>query len=168
MKFGILSDSHDNFWRMEEALPHLQQCGAVLHCGELISPFMVKQLADGLGDIPVHLVWGNNDGDHRAVAELAAKSGSFKLYGELAVLNIEGLRIAINHYPEIGKSLAQSGEYNLVCFGNNHIASLQEINDTVLLNPGEILGLNGRSTMVLFDLNTRQSEFIELYSSQAD
>lgn len=168
MQIGILSDSHDNFWRMEEALPHLRECQAVLHCGDLISPFMVNQLVEGLGDIPVHLVWGNNDGDHQAVANLAAKSGNFALYGELAELEVEGLRIAMNHYPEIGKRLAQSGEYDLVCFGHNHTASLEQVNKTVLLNPGEILGLNGRSTMVLFDLITRQSKFVELHSSQTD
>jgi predicted phosphodiesterase len=45
---GVISDSHDNIWRLEEALPHLQQCHAVLHCGDLISPFMVQRLAEDL------------------------------------------------------------------------------------------------------------------------
>jgi putative phosphoesterase len=168
MQIGIISDSHDNFWRMGEALPYLRQCKAVLHCGDLISPFMVKQLVEGLGEIPVHLVWGNNDGDHQMVSKIAAKSSSFHLHGELAELDIEGVRIAINHYPEIGVRLAQSQAYDLVCFGHNHTASLEQVKKTVLLNPGEVLGLNGRSTMVLFDLFKKTSEFVELHRSQSD
>jgi putative phosphoesterase len=165
MKIGILSDSHDNIWRLDEALPYLRDCEAVLHCGDLIAPFMVKRLAEGLGSIPVHMVWGNNDGDQRLVSELAAKTGHFKIYGEFAEVEISGLRIAINHYPEIGKALANSGMYDLVCFGHNHTASLEQVNDTMLLNPGEIMGLNGRSTLVLFDVALKKAEFIELTGS---
>jgi putative phosphoesterase len=165
MKIGILSDSHDNIWRLDEALPHLQQCEVVLHCGDLISPFMVTRLADGLGGIPLHMVWGNNDGDKRLVSELAAKTGLFSIHGEFAELQIGGLRIAMNHYPEIGKALAESGVYDLVCFGHNHTASQDNVNKTVLLNPGELMGLNGRSTLVLFDVESQQPNFVELAGS---
>lgn len=165
MKIGIISDSHDNIWRLDEAIPHLRECLAVLHCGDLIAPFMVKRLSEGLGDVPVHMVWGNNDGDKRLVSEVAAKAGGFKIYGEFAEVNIDGVRIAINHYPEIAKGLAESNRYDLVCFGHNHTASLEQINATVLLNPGEIMGLNGRSTIALFDLETKLVEFVELIGS---
>jgi hypothetical protein len=162
MKIGILSDSHDNIWKLDQALPHLRGCQAVLHCGDLISPFMVRRLADGLEGIMVHMVWGNNDGDKRLVSELAAKSGHFTIHGELAELEIDGLRIAMNHYPEIGKALAKSGEYDLVCFGHNHTASIEQVGQTVLLNPGEVMGMNGRSTLAVFDRQARQAEIIEL------
>jgi putative phosphoesterase len=166
MKIGILSDSHDNIWRLDEAIPHLQQCAAVLHCGDLIAPFMVKRLITGLGDIPVHMVWGNNDGDKRLVSQVAAQSGNFQIYGELAELEIGSLRIAINHYPEIGKALALSQRYDLVCFGHNHTASIEQLNKTVLLNPGEIMGMNGSSTFVIFDVQTKQAEFVDLSGKQ--
>jgi putative phosphoesterase len=162
MKIGIISDSHDNIWRLDEAIPHLQDCEAVLHCGDLIAPFMVKRLSDGLGEIPIHMVWGNNDGDQRLVTQLAAKAGRFTIYGELAEFEIDGLRIAMNHYPEVGKPLANSGTYDLVCFGHNHTASLEQIGSTVLLNPGEIMGLNGRSTLALFNTDSRTTDFVEL------
>jgi putative phosphoesterase len=123
---------------------------------------MVKRLGEGLGGIPVHMVWGNNDGDKRLVSEVAAKTGNFRIYGELAELEIGGLRIAINHYPEIGVALAASQKYDLVCFGHNHTASEERINKTVLLNPGEVMGLNGRSTVVIFDVETRQPQFVDL------
>jgi predicted phosphodiesterase len=72
------------------------------------------------------------------------------------------VRIAINHYPEIAHGLALSGKYDLVCFGHNHTASLEQVNATVLLNPGEIMGLNGRSTLGVFDIQSKRVDFIEL------
>jgi putative phosphoesterase len=162
MKIGIISDSHDNIWRLDEAIPYLQQCAAVLHCGDLIAPFMVKRLGAGLGDIPVHMVWGNNDGDKRLVSQIASELGAFQIYGEFADIKIGSLRIAINHYPEIASGLAKSQVYDLVCFGHNHTVSVEQVNKTVLLNPGEIMGMNGRSTLAIFDSETKQAEFIEL------
>ena len=163
MKIGIMSDSHDNIWRLDEAIPHLKQASAILHCGDLISPFMVKRLAGGVGDIPIHMVWGNNDGDKRLVSDLAVKEGHFTVYGEYAEIEIDNLRIAMNHYPEIAHGLAASGKFDLVCFGHNHTASLEQVNKTVLLNPGEVMGMNGRSTLVLFDTVTREVEWVELW-----
>ena len=163
MKIGILSDSHDNIWRLDEALPHLKKVSAILHCGDLISPFMVKRLKAGVGEIPIHMVWGNNDGDKRLVSELAARAGDFTIYGEYAELTLDGLRIAMNHYPEIARGLAASGKFDLVCFGHNHTASLDHVSQAVLLNPGEIMGLNGRSTLALFETATREVEWVELW-----
>lgn len=162
MKYGIISDTHDNIWRLEEAIPHLRQCAEIFHCGDLISPFMVSRLGQGVGATPVHMVWGNNDGDRRLVSAVAGQQGNFIVHGDLAVVDTKEMRIAISHYPEIGKALAYSQLYDLVCFGHNHTASLEQINKTVLLNPGEVMGLNGRSTIALFDVQTKEVEFIEL------
>jgi putative phosphoesterase len=124
---------------------------------------MVKRLKAGVGDIPIHMVWGNNDGDKRLVSELAAKAGNFMIYGEYAEFSLNGLRIAMNHYPEIAHGLAASGKFDLVCYGHNHSASLDHVDKTVLLNPGEMMGMNGRSTLVLFDTATREVEWVELW-----
>ena len=106
MRIGIISDSHDNVWRLDEAIQHLKAVDVVLHCGDLISPFMVHRLAKGLSSIPIHMVWGNNDGDKLTVARIAQNFPVFTIHGEFAELEINGLRIAINHYPEIARGLA--------------------------------------------------------------
>ena len=54
MRIGILSDSHDNIWKLEKALPYLASTDIVLHCGDLISPFMIVRLGQGLKDVPIH------------------------------------------------------------------------------------------------------------------
>ena len=167
MKLGIISDIHDNVWRLAEAVPYLKKTGGVLHCGDLIAPFMVQRLKEGVGDVPVHFVWGNNDGDKKQIFEMANKYTGFNIYNEFADIRINGLRIAINHYSEIAKGLAQSQEYDLVCFGHNHIASEEKVGKTLLLNPGEVMGLNGRSTIVLFDTATCTVEWVELWKENA-
>ena len=163
MKIGIISDTHDNLWRLDEALPYLQQTEMVIHCGDLISPFMIHRLGTGISGKPAHMVWGNNDGDKRAVSKAAEGYQGFRIHGEFAELEIGGLRIAVNHYPEIGHSLAQSDQYDLVCYGHDHTAHDEIIGRTLLLNPGEIMGLHGTSTLVILKTETREFERIQIW-----
>jgi putative phosphoesterase len=167
MRIGIISDSHDNVWRLDEAIQHLKTVDLVLHCGDLISPFMVHRLAKGLASIPIHTVWGNNDGDKLTVARIAQNYPAFTIHGEFAELEIDGCRIAINHYPEIARGLAHSGKYDLVCYGHDHTAFEDQIGQTILLNPGEVMGMNGRSTLAFFDIKMRRVEFIEFWSENS-
>lgn len=162
MRIAIISDTHDNIWKLAEAIPHLQSSAAVIHCGDLCSPFIVKRLQDGLGDIPVHIVWGNNDGDKRLITQIAAKSGSIHLHGDFAELDHGGISIAVTHYPEIARAVAQSSRYHLVCYGHDHTAHQENLGKTLLLNPGEVMGLNGRSSLVVLETAGMQLETIDL------
>ena len=165
MRIGIISDTHDNIWRLEDALIHLEDAEVVLHCGDLISPFMVHRLGKGLGSRPVHMVWGNNDGDKRMVSKVADTYSNITIHGDFVELELGGLAIAVNHYPEIGQALAHSGRYALVCYGHDHTAFQQEIGETLLLNPGEVMGMNGRATLSVYDTETRQAELIEFWKA---
>ncbi len=91
----------------------------------------------------------------------------FQIYGEFAELELGGLRIAVNHYPEIGRGLAQSDQYDLVCYGHDHTAHDEIIGKTLLLNPGEIMGLFGTSSFVILDSETLKFERITLWSEEA-
>jgi putative phosphoesterase len=162
MILGILSDSHDNIWKLAEAMPHLQSTDAVIHCGDLCAPFIAKRLGEGLGDIPVHIVWGNNDGDPLSISRVAARYTNLQLHGQLAKFELEGLRIAVNHYPEIASGLAVSGNFDLVCYGHDHTAYEGRHGDCFLLNPGELMGMNGRSTLAIFDCGSGDVRWIEL------
>ena len=163
MKIGIISDTHDNIWRLDEALLHLQKTDAVLHCGDLISPFIIHRLGKNLGEIPVHIVWGNNDGDKKMVSQVAGGYPAINIHGDFVELELDGMRIAMNHYPEIGRALANSAQYDLVCYGHDHTAHREEVGGTLLLNPGEIMGLNGLSTLAIFDTQPRKAETIEIW-----
>ena len=90
MKIGIISDTHDNIWRLDEALSHLQKTDTVLHCGDLISPFIIHRLGENLGEIPVHIVWGNNDGDKRMVSQVTRGYPEINIHGDFAELELDG------------------------------------------------------------------------------
>jgi hypothetical protein len=162
MRIAVLSDSHDNIWKLEKAMPHLAAADVVLHCGDLVSPFMVIRLIRGTGGKPVHIVWGNNDGDKRLLTEVAASAKNIHLHGDFAQLTFGDFRVAMTHYPEIARPLAESGQYHLVCYGHDHTAHQEWIRKTMLLNPGELMGMQGRSTLAVFDTNTKQVELIEI------
>jgi putative phosphoesterase len=162
MKIGVLSDSHDNIWKLEAAMPHLRATDAVIHCGDLCAPFVVKRLGEGLSGIPIHIVWGNNDGDPWRISRVAADHPKIRLHGEIARIEIDGVRIGVNHYPEVARDLARSGSYDLVCFGHDHTAYEDMEGSCLLLNPGEIMGMNGRSTLALFDSQTNKVQMIEV------
>ncbi len=162
MRIAVLSDTHDNIWKIEAAAEHLQQAEAVLHCGDLCSPFVIKRLVQALGDRALHVVWGNNDGDPYAISRVASAFPGVTLHGMLARLELGGVRVAMNHYPEIAQDLARSGQYGLVCYGHDHTLHQSEIDGCVLLNPGEMMGMNGRSTLALVDLPAMEVKIIEV------
>lgn len=162
MRLAILSDTHDHLHVLRAALPQITAADAILHCGDLCSPFIVKHLAEGAAGRPVHIVWGNNEGDVRLMAGIAQQAGNVTLHGALAELVLDGVRVAVNHYPEIARGLAASGQYDLVCYGHDHQAHQEQVGACLLLNPGEIMGLYGRRSFAVYDTQTRQAEFIEL------
>ena len=163
MRLAILSDIHDNIWKLAAALPSVAAADAVLFCGDLCSPFTLDRLARGAAAKPVHVVWGNNEGDVRLMVKLIAEPGNVTLHGQLAELEFDGLRVALNHYPEIARPLAASGAYDLVCYGHDHRAHEERLpGGTILLNPGEVMGLYDRSTIALFDTPSRAVTFVEL------
>jgi putative phosphoesterase len=162
MKLVILSDSHDNIWALDQATATIGQADAVIHCGDLCSPFMIPRLAQAAHGRKVHIVWGNNDGDKRLLMVQANKAGNVEIHGEIAELNLGGLQIAVNHYPEVGRALSKSGQYDLVCYGHDHAAHEEWVGNTLLLNPGEVMGLMGRRSLVLLETEERRINWIDL------
>lgn len=162
MRIGILSDTHDNVWKLAEALDRLSQVDMVIHCGDLCSPFVVKRMGEALNGIPVHIVWGNNEGDPFAIAKIASAYENIHLHGPLAKLDLDGFKVGVNHYPEIAEELAASGHFDLVCYGHDHTAHIEKRGDCLLVNPGEVMGLNGRSTVAIFDSESQTAELVEI------
>jgi len=63
MKIAVISDSHDHLLAIRAALRKATEAGAevLIHCGDLVAPFVISELKTFGG--PVHVVLGNNDGD---------------------------------------------------------------------------------------------------------
>ena len=132
-----------------------------MHCGDIISPFMIIHLIRGTNGKPVHIVWGNNDGDKRLLSEVANSAENIHLHGDFALLNLGEFRIAINHYPKIALALAESGNFDLVCYGHDHTANHEWFGNTLMLNPGELMGMNNHSTIAVYDTETKEIEYVE-------
>ena len=79
----------------------------MLCCGDLCSTFIVDRLGAGFSG-PIHIVFGNNDGDRFRITVRAQAHPHIHLYGELARLDRGGLRVAVVHYDDIGEELAAS------------------------------------------------------------
>jgi hypothetical protein len=152
----ICSDIHDNIWKLDDALPGMNDGDALVFCGDFCAPFTLAQLGEGFKG-PVHAVLGNNDGDARLLTLVAAAAGNVSLHGALAELDFDGFKVGVNHYPEIAAGLAASGRYNLVCYGHDHTLRCDQVGQTWLVNPGEMMGRFGRSTYLVFD--TRAETF---------
>jgi putative phosphoesterase len=162
MQIAVISDSHDHVWKLDQAMPHLREADATIHCGDLCSPFVVRRLGEGIGAHPIHIVWGNNDGDKLMITRVAKDFPQIVLHGHTAMLELEGVSVAVNHYPELARPLALSGQYDLVCYGHDHTVHEERLGPCLLLNPGEIMGLYGKSTLALVELPSLSVRMIEL------
>jgi len=119
---------------------------------------MIKHLGEGF-DGPIHIIFGNNDGDGRLLAMVASNYEHVTLHGIYAEVECAGRQIALIHYPEPALRIAQSGQFDLVCYGHNHTAKSEQLGHTFLVNPGEVMGMNGAPSWGLYDGASHQFEF---------
>jgi putative phosphoesterase len=160
---AIISDSHDNIWALDEALAQIRatEASILLHCGDLIAPFIIDRLAEGFPGT-IHVVFGNNDGDGRLLQTLAANQDRVTLHGIYHEFSAGGRNIAMIHYPEPARRIAQSDDFDLVCYGHDHTRHAEQIDQTWLVNPGELMGLRGTRTWGLYDTMTHEFEHVEV------
>ncbi len=160
MKIAILSDTHDNIWKLASVLEDVRRVGAteLIFCGDLCAPFTLKEIGEGMPGA-VHVVLGNNDGDPLLLNKVAATLGNVRLHGLFAYLTLDGQKAAISHYPPLAHDQALAGQYDLVCYGHDHQA---HIGHTTLVNPGEVMGRFGKSTYAIYDTSTRTAEIREV------
>ena len=151
-KIAIISDSHDNIWNLEKALAQANEMGAeaLLHCGDMNAPFIVKIMAERFSG-PIHIIYGNNEGDGRLIQTLVAQYDHVTHHGDYAELELFGRKIAMIHYPEPALRIAQSGQFDLVCYGHDHTQRLDKVGGGLLANPGEIMGFMHDPTWGLYD-----------------
>ncbi len=156
MRIAILSDIHDHQRQLASALARCDGAEALICCGDLCSPFIVVQLAEGFTG-PIHIVFGNNDGDLFRIGEQARRFPHVTLHGEFAQIDLGGQRFAVQHFPEIARAVAASGMYNVVCYGHDHRYAVDRVGNTLAINPGAIMGGAGPSTFVVYDTSTGEA-----------
>lgn len=163
MRLIVLSDIHDHIDNLRRALEGARG-EAVICCGDLCSPFMIDELASGFPG-PIHLVFGNNDGDQFRITRAAGSVDRIHLHGEFAELDdgeIPDRRVGVHHFPAVGRSLAGSDDFDLVCFGHSHVYEEGRDGQTLWVNPGEIMGRKGPVTWAEYDSVDHRIERREL------
>ena len=164
MKICIVSDSHDRGPMLARAIEAAQGLGAeaVIHCGDIIGGNTLKASIK-LG-LPIHAVHGNNLGDTLALVRLGTESGGLiKYHGGEADLALDGRRIYVTHYPHQARGMACTGDYDLVCCGHSHEASVTRQDNiaggrTWLVDPGTVAGIGALASWVLGDLREMSFE----------
>ena len=168
MRIAVISDIHDNVWKLKAALIKIQEQKpeALICCGDLCSPFVIGLMKEGFPK-PIHIVFGNNDADLYRITQQAA-SDQVMFYGEFAEFKVEnerlrprqefidratkvdrffdsatqGKRIAVNHFNYLAGPIAASGKYDVVFYGHNHQYRHERLGQIDIINPGAIMGYN--------------------------
>jgi putative phosphoesterase len=170
MLVAILSDIHDNVWKLAAALEGARTADALLCLGDLCSPFVVHQLGSGFAG-PIHILFGNNDGDLFRIASNARRHAHITIHAEWFRGDFAGRSFAANHYDNIGRAVAAGGQFDVVCFGHNHRHEITPMGKTLAINPGAIMGAafaadgtrtDIASTYVIYDCDSGQAERVEV------
>ncbi len=156
MKALIISDIHDHLSNLNRVLTHhaASECDVLLCCGDLCSPFVVD-IVHELWKGPAHMVFGNNDGDRFMISKKVHNantgrvgSNRIQLHGEYlfkeAGVVMEGMPdeiiLTMTHYPDIASRLSGKPGRQLITYGHSHIPDLKISGDTLIVNPGSVMG----------------------------
>ena len=163
MLIAILSDTHDQIVNLRAAIDYCNEkgVGTVIHCGDLISPFMLNELQRFAGE--VHLIYGNNVGDLHLISQLCVtKFDNITHHGPMGTISVAGRTICFHHYPEVARGLAAKEEYDVVCCGHNHRYTTEQCGRTLLVNPGDLLGKDIRPCFSVLDTDTLEVRKVEV------
>ena len=158
-KLAILADTHDHLDRIRLAVALFKQQGAegLLHLGDFVAPFAMKEVMKFEG--PLFAIYGNNDGE---------KKGLKKLFPELKdgpyVFEIGGRNLGVAHSVE-----EIPADYRTSCdgvfYGHSHkrVHNPKEGAQALELNPGEGCGwITGKPSCAILDLTTMRAEILEV------
>jgi putative phosphoesterase len=159
MQIGILSDTHDRLppFRRAIALFERLHVAAVIHAGDIVAPFAAKVIAPGAVSLPVHVVYGNNDGERAGLRQILPGI----VEGPLT-LKLGGKTIVVHHFIDWLKP-QDIAAADVVITGHTH-KIVNELRDgKLLLNPGECCGwVTDRCTAALLDLDTLKADIIDI------
>lgn len=163
MKIGIMSDSHDHWDKLKKALELADQegCEQLIFCGDLCAPATMKICLGPWGK-PVHLVFGNVDGDRYLITKLVYEEcKNIKIYGNLGELKLGGRNLAFTHEPIFAGGLAACNCYDAVFYGHNHQAKVAKSGKTLLANPGAVSGLGAeKASFGVYNTESGEMEVI--------
>ena len=166
-RIAIISDSHDRLENIRRFAERAREEGveAVIHAGDIISPFALRELKG----LKVYAVYGNNDGEKLLLGRAAAEMG-FLISEPPLFLSLNGRDVVVVHGAgtasdtvRLAEALARSGMFHLVVYGHTHQLDVRKLGETLVVNPGALSGyLAGRATFAIVDLEALEVEVLEV------
>ena len=162
MRIAVISDTHDHLSNLDRAIERINasRVETLLHCGDLCSPFVIEHLA--AFDGPVHIVFGNNEGDRYTIELVSEGFDNIEIHGEVGFIETDEGNIAFTHRPEFARGLASTGTHIAVFYGHTHERKSERIEKTALVNPGELMGFRQRPGWIVWDSSTGEEEHFTL------
>jgi uncharacterized protein len=160
MKLGILSDTHNQRERCEQAVVLLQAAGvdALIHCGDFTDTEILEQCAV----LPCSFVLGNNDFGTSHFLKDTAEEVNANFLGWGGVVTLAKKTIAVTHghlAGELHRLLAMQPDYLLT--GHTHVAEDRREGTTRCINPGA-LHRSREFTVAVLDLATDRLDWIDV------
>jgi uncharacterized protein len=159
MKVGVISDTHDRLPPFQRAVAMFQQlgCEAIFHAGDYIAPFAAKLISPQVLTVPVHCVYGNNDGERTGLKAVLPQLQD----GPLTV-RLGGRTIVMHHFIDWLKPTDHAGA-DVVITGHTHAVVQEARGGKLFLNPGECCGwVNEVCTAAILDLDTLKAEIVQI------
>ena len=157
MLIGVVSDTHDRLPMIDAALSLFadRQVEAVIHPGDFVAPFAVRRLLQYKR--PLHVTYGNNDGERAGLKELMPHITDGPLFVELG-----GRTILVHHFIDWCEP-EDIERAEIVVSGHTHEVVNRLERGKLLLNPGECCGwVTGRCTVAVIDTDGPSAEVCEL------
>jgi hypothetical protein len=164
MKIAIISDIHDNLTNLEKFLDWAKEneIEELFICGDLCAPAtLVRVLAPGFTG-KIRLVFGNVC-DRDLEQEKAGELKNVIHYGDLAEFEIDGKMVAMVHFPNKAKELAESEKFDFVFYGHSHKPWIEQVGKTILANPGTLSGMFYEATFAVWNTEDGKLELKRLW-----
>ncbi len=160
MRVGVISDTHDRLPTFQRAVALFRRLrvDAILHAGDYVAPFAAKLIAPDALSIPLHCIYGNNDGERAGLKQVLPNIVDGPLRLELG-----GRTIVMHHFIDWLKPADTAGA-DVVITGHTHEVVNEQRDGQLILNPGECCGwLTERCTVATLDLDTLKAEVVEVH-----
>lgn len=160
MRVGVISDTHDRLPTFRRAVALFQRLGvdAIFHAGDYVAPFAAALIGPEVLSIPLHCVYGNNDGERAGLKQILPGI----VDGPLTV-KLHDRTIVMHHFIDWLKPEDIAGA-DVVITGHTH-ETVNELRDGKLyLNPGECCGwVNNRCTVALLDIESMKADVVDIH-----
>ena len=160
MLLGILSDTHDRYEIMGEAVRVLLARGAeyFIHCGDVCTP----NLLDHLSGLASAFVWGNCDWDRMGLQRYGESIG-VPCYGAFASLELGGKQVAVLHGDDRQRmeGVLKAQEHDYLFHGHTHVKRDERVGRTRIVNPGALYRATEK-TVALLDTEKDLLEYIRI------